>query len=119
MKNSLMLLTLMIGVLAISACGDTVTMAELDHSEPVAECSLSSDCPEPPPESCREVACDWTGKRTEDGYPRGCFLVVSEPNSYCYWLEGISGEITCPGTCGTPDSGSVCQRMEPHCGDFH
>lgn len=106
--------------LALTACIGDVRIDEPEpDAQPAAECSVSSDCPDPPPESCREVACDWTGKLTEKGYPRGCFLVVSEPNSYCYWLEGANDEFTCPGTCSTPDSGSVCQLMEPHCGGYH
>ncbi|RTL06467.1 hypothetical protein EKK58_05800 [Candidatus Dependentiae bacterium] len=117
MKTTIATLASMFVCLAIPACGDTVIMGDSEQWEPPpAECSLSSDCPDPPPESCRQVACDWTGMRTEDGYPRGCFLVVSAPNAYCYWLKG---PLTCPGTCSTPDSGSVCQLMEPHCGDYH
>lgn len=102
--------------LLLTACANTVIESGEQDADLPAECAVSSDCPEPPPESCRTVACDWTGNRTDEGLPRGCFLVVKVPNSYCYFQVG---PYTCPGTCSGAESGSVCQNMTPHCGDYH
>lgn len=101
----------------ITSCAPEVSVMDApEESAPLADCEVSSDCPEPPPEACRSVACDWTGVRTEPGYPRGCFLVVKASDAYCYFKIG---PYTCPGTCSGPESGSVCQNMTPHCGDYH
>lgn len=115
----LLAFTYAFAVMAIGCAGNVTFGEQPTDGRPMAECNVSSDCPTPPPESCRNVACDWTGMLTEEGYPRGCYLVVAEPNSYCYWIEGVNSEFTCPGTCSTPETGSVCQLMEPHCGGFH
>lgn len=103
-------------LMVLTSCANSVTTEDGEYDVPQADCEVSSDCPTTPPESCRSVACDWTGARTSEGYPRGCFLVVKEIGAYCYWKTGSS---TCPGVCGGPDSGSVCQAMEPHCGGYH